>query len=1520
MTDTLAIRVLGDFQVAAAGGVLELPPSRKTRALLAFLAVSGRAQQRERLCEMFWDVPDDPRGSLRWSLSKIRQILAAVPGTRLVADRNTVALAPDGIALDFAAIGPTRLPALGERPTDDLAAAAALFRDRFLADLSLPRCPDYESWRVAVANEVEVARIRILHELIRRLQDDPERALPHANALRAVLPDDHEVAEQARVIGEAARQRAAAPVPAPASAPDPADPPFDARLKQEIRFCTTEDGTRIAYATSGSGPPLVRAAHWMSHLEFDLESPVWRHWIAGLSRGATLIRYDERGNGMSDRHVSDFSFGAMVSDLERVIDASGCERVSLLGISQSCAISVAYAVRHPERVSRLILYGGYVKGWRRRGDPKEIATREALATLLREGWGRENPLFRQLFATRFIPNATPAHVAWLEDLQRVTLSPENAWHLQNAFADIDVSDLLAKVTAPTLVIHSRDDVVAPLSAGRAFATGIPGARFVELDSPNHILTADEPAFAVFLDQIARFVSDTEPAPTAAGRRQVTVLALAIESPLLEDEDADPELVMKEIEPLLTLAAALVERFGGSVLDYGDHGLTAVFGAPKAVEGHARRAGQAALALQAEIEHAAVKVAAVLDSGEVFMQPREAARGRGIHGGPARAAPSVLAALGRAGIFATARARDAIGGALRMMSVDPATTPKNQTLYAVAGEAEAPWSVRTPADGEQTEFAGRAAELALLRAALARATAGRGAIVALTGEAGVGKSRLVDELVRSPAPPDLLVARAGAFEFDADVSHALLRRLLGALFRIRVEAPQAVIRETVLERIERLGAERRFATPLLFVLGAETGDDEEWRTASSADRARRIRDGVAVVLALIARRGPLLLAVEDLHWMDRESEAVLERVAAGLTHQPILLLATSRSPLPPAWLAVEGAETIRLAGLEATEAQGFLRSLIGGDPSLAPVAATIAERTGRVPLFMEEVVRALVQEGRLTGAPGHRVAARPIEELPVPPNVASTIAARIGRLTDRQRWILQVAAVAGETFGIERLTRLLGQDASDLRDTLEALQRAGFLVEREVYPVHRFGFRHALIEAVAYGALSAQTRERLHARVLELLEEEHAAEPESVVESLARHALRAGAREKAIDYKLRAARRALRHSAHQAALAHLAHGLEALAALPDGPARWRIELEYQKVRGVALMAARGWGAAEVAEAYERAEALCERLGDEAELFTALRGRAQYFMLSGQPEAGEEVARRCSVLIRGSDDPGLAIETHHMRWTNRFFMGDPAGAAAHAEAAAALYREERDHALTFRYSGHDPGVCCRCFAGLAHWQTGRADEAQRLSAEAVALAERLAHPLTTSLAYWGAAHLDIFRQAPAGTLRWAERAIEICDEYMLPLIQAQCLVQAGWAISRLGDPEEGIAQMRRGTGAIKSTGAGMGLPYLLALLAEAQGRSGDPAAALATIDEALAMAARNGAGFQRAQMLRIKAEILGHRGDHAAEIEATLRAAIATAQGQGARLPEAGAAADLARFLQSRRWQGEADALLAAYAGA
>ncbi len=299
----------------------------------------------------------------------------------------------------------------------------------------------------------------------------------------------------------------------PASSGHPSDPSPAGRvasavssLDQEIRFCSARDGVSIAYAEIGDGPPLVKAANWLNHLEFDWRVPMWRHWLLDLARHNRLIRYDERGCGLSDWDVEDISFEAWVSDLEAVVDAVGLDRFALLGISQGGPIAMTYAARHPERVTHLVLHGTYLRGRRRRGlSGDALAQRNLELDLVRVGWGQKTSAFRQVFTTIFFPDAPVEQLDWFDELQRRSASPENAVRVIDSFAQIDVTDLAPQLSVPTLVLHCTDDARLAAKEGRRVASAIPGAKFVPLASKNHIPLESEPAWQEFLEAVRRFL-------------------------------------------------------------------------------------------------------------------------------------------------------------------------------------------------------------------------------------------------------------------------------------------------------------------------------------------------------------------------------------------------------------------------------------------------------------------------------------------------------------------------------------------------------------------------------------------------------------------------------------------------------------------------------------------------------------------------------------------------------------------------------------------------------------------------------------------------------------------------------------------------------------------------------------------------------------------------------------------------------------------------------------------------------
>lgn len=515
----MQLRLLGPMAVIADGKALPLPASRKTRALLGYLAAQGKPVRRDRLTHLFWEVPDDPKGALRWSLSKLRGLL----GDAIVADRETAALDSSNLAIDYAELKDAAANPAGT-PTEILERICASAGGSFMEDSDLPSCDDYNAWRIATAEDVRVWLDKVCTELVAR-DLAPDQLLPHVRAWVERSPHDPGPAEAlCRLLIAAGREEEAeaqrthltrrlaeAGVPAPAAVreypapaelePELAKPP---PLKQEIHFCQASDGTTLAYSVTGTGPPIVKAANWLNHLEADFASPLWRHWIVALTAIRSLWRYDERGNGLSDWNAP-LNFDAFVDDLESVVDAAGLDRFDLLGISQGAAVAIAYAVRHPERVRKMHLWGGYALGWMHRGDPAEIERRIAMLELTRQGWAIDNPAYRQLFTSLYLPDASEEQADYFNEMQRLTTSAENAVALQRVFGEINVTDLLGKVTTPTLVGHSTRDAVVPFESGRALAAKIPGARFIAVESPNHLLLETDPGWPKYARIVEEFL-------------------------------------------------------------------------------------------------------------------------------------------------------------------------------------------------------------------------------------------------------------------------------------------------------------------------------------------------------------------------------------------------------------------------------------------------------------------------------------------------------------------------------------------------------------------------------------------------------------------------------------------------------------------------------------------------------------------------------------------------------------------------------------------------------------------------------------------------------------------------------------------------------------------------------------------------------------------------------------------------------------------------------------------------------
>jgi DNA-binding SARP family transcriptional activator/predicted ATPase len=993
----------------------------------------------------------------------------------------------------------------------------------------------------------------------------------------------------------------------------------------------------------------------------------------------------------------------------------------------------------------------------------------------------------------------------------------------------------------------------------------------------------------------------------AERKHLSVLCARVRDPIsVMDHEMAPEC----IDAVLKAMADSVQRFGGLVTQMRSDGVTALFGAPVAHEEHAVEACYAALAMRERVSVLSerfVDVRIGVHSGEAIV--RTIGEGRSQHydalGSVPQVANQIDIALAAGEIGVTADTVRCAEGFIQLSDHRarplPGATPAIDIfLLRTKSDLLLRWNARTTRG--LTHFVGRDAEMAGLQGMLERAGSGAGQVCAVVGEPGVGKSRLVHEFVKSEPAAGWTIVETGATSRDTSAIYLPLANLLRTWFGIAARDTLDEAASKLRRCVEAVDPALALTCPALAAMLDLPPDDPQWEMASPPQRRKRTLEAVSSLMICASDRHPLILVVEDLHWIDDGTQAALDHLVDFIGASRVLLLVTHRPEYRHTWFGKSYFTQIHVDSLDTESAMLLLRTLLGDGSEHSTLSRRLIERTGRTPLFLEESVRALADTGALVGQKGAYQMARTIDAFEIPSTVHAVLASRIDRLSAQQKSLLQMAAVIGQEFSVDLLQPIADLDREHLLDLLADLQAAEFLYQTRLLPHQQYTFKHALTHRVAYASVLKERRRSMHVRLVDVIEKLYAQRLDEHVERLAHHAIAGELRDKAVHYLYQSAGKALQRFAYQQAVDHLLKGLGIIRLLPPSPALLRQELEYQKVLGVTMMAAKGWAAKEVLDAYTQARMLCEELGDKSELFTALRGEGQYRMIRGESEIARELGNRCATLTGDSHDHGMRIETHHLFWTNSFFMGEYATSEFHSRKGISLYERERDHALTFRYSGHDPGVCCRCFTALVQCLHGYPDKALSICHDALGLAQELSHPLTTALAYWTCSFVHMLRGEPELAKQWATREMSVCDEYMLPLLLSQGQFQLGWSLAQTGDLDEGIERMREGISAISATGAEMGLPYFHALLGEALGRAGKPEAGLVEIERALAAVNQHGGRFQLSEMLRLKGELLATRQlAQRNEALATLHEAVALAQRQGASLPGLRAALSLARQL-------------------
>jgi len=952
---------------------------------------------------------------------------------------------------------------------------------------------------------------------------------------------------------------------------------------------------------------------------------------------------------------------------------------------------------------------------------------------------------------------------------------------------------------------------------------------------------------------------------------------------------------------------------------------ALFGAPVAHEDHAVRACYAGLAMQAAMRRYAeevrrtqgleVQLRVGLNSGDVVVRTigndlhmDYSAVGQTTH---LAARMEQLATPGT--IRLTAITLRLVEGLVQVQALGPFPVkglPEPVEVFELVGVSTIRQRLQATAGRGLTRFVGRHPELATLQQTLAHAGTGHGQIVAIVGEAGVGKSRLVYEFVHAHHSQDWRVLESASVSYGKATPYFPVIDLLRRYCAVEDRDDTRTVRAKVTGQVLTLDAALQDTIPALLALLEALPDESPFRTLDPPQRRQRTLEALKRVLLRESQVQPLLLVFEDLHWIDTETQALLDSLVESLPTARVLLLVNYRPEYQHMWGSKTYYSQLRLDPLAPDSAEALLQALLGDDASLTPLTPVLIARTEGNPFFLEESVCTLVETGVLGGARGAYRLTQALPSIQVPATVQALLAARIDRLPPEAKNLLQAAAVIGKDVPAALLQATAESPWEAVQRSLAHLQAAEFLYETHLFPALAYTFKHALTQEVAYNAVLLERRRGLHERTAQAIEGFFAERLTEHYPALAHHYSRSGNTTKAVDYLHRAGHQAVERSAYAEAVSHLTAALDLLTTLPETRERCQQELGVQMTLGMTWAVTKGSEAPEVERLYTRARALCEQVGEPRQLFRVLWGLWGVYIQRGEDQATRAVGEQLLSLAQRLQAPDLLLEAHHALWATLFFGGELTAARPHLEQGLRLYEPQRHHTHAALYSGHDPGVCCRMLAVPSLWLLGYPDQAAASSQAALALAQQLAHPLSLTLALDWAAKLHHLRREASLTQAHAEAAITIATDQSLPLQLAHATIQWGWARAARGHWEEGLTQIQQGLAAYQATATRMTAerPYYLSLLAEASAQVGQTAAGLATL-------VKSRARWWEAELHRLRGELLlQHAVAQPEEAEVCFQQALAVSRRQQAKSLELRAAMSLVRLWQQQGKRAEAHELL------
>jgi class 3 adenylate cyclase/predicted ATPase len=1024
---------------------------------------------------------------------------------------------------------------------------------------------------------------------------------------------------------------------------------------------------------------------------------------------------------------------------------------------------------------------------------------------------------------------------------------------------------------------------------------------------------------------------TAPSPDAE-RRQLTVMFCDLVDSTKLSSQLDPEEYRDVVRAYQATCTEVIRRYDGHVAQLLGDGLLVYFGYPHAHEDDAQRAVRTGLgildamgdlhkrleqekgiqlALRVGINTGPVVVGAMGGGGRqeqlaLGETPNVAARIQGL------AAPNTL-------VISEATYR-LVQGYFDCQDLGTHTlrgVAKPIAMYCVLSESGVYSRLDVAQTRGLTPLVGRESEVTLLLERWKQAKSGQGQVVLLTGDAGIGKSRLVQMLKEHVANQPHMRWECRSSEYYQNTALFPVTDLFQRLLRFQAE-------DTPDEKFGKLEhALSQYRLPLaetvpLFgsLLSLPLSQDRYAPLALSPQRQRqKTLETLVAILLEHAERQPVLLIIEDLHWTDPSTLELLNLILAQTPTAAMLVLLTCRPHFQPAWHHRSYLSEITVNRLPHAQVEQIVTGMTNGKTLPAEVLQQIVEKTDGVPLFVEEVTKALLESGHLKVVNGHYELTGSVSTFAIPATLQDSLMARLDRLVTAKA-VAQYAAVIGRQFAYDLLAMVSQLDAATLQRELGRLVEAEIVYQRGLPPQASYLFKHALIQDAAYQSLLKSTRQQYHQRIAHVLEEQFPETAEAQPELLAHHYTEAGLDEQAGGYWKQAGQKAIQRSANVEAIDHLKKGLAGLKRLPETSERMQQELTLHIPLGVALTAIRGMADAEVEHVFSHARELCQQVGETPQLAATLLGLRAFYIMRGNLQTSRALDEQLLHLAQQMQDTALLVEAHWALGTTLCFLGEIAPARAHLEQSITIYDAQQPCAQALLDVVRDPGVSARCWISWLLWVHGYPDQARTRSHQACMLAQELAHPYSQAIALASAAVCYLLCRESWSVHERAEAAVAITQEWGFPMWLAASTFCRGWAQAAQGQGAAGIAQMRQGLVNWQTLGFALLEPYWLTLLAEAYGQVGQPEEGLRVLSEALSVLNSNGERFWEAELCRLKGALLLQQSSaNSTEAETCFIQAITIAQNQQAKSWELPASTNFARLWQQQGKRQEAYDLLA-----